>query len=87
MKKLLIPAFIIVMGAGGAFANKMMNSSGKAIVNGYHINAAGQCVTDNQKCNTVGSIPCTWSGDTDVVLRQEPTPENPTMCGQELFEP
>lgn len=85
MKKLILPAALILMGAGAAFATKM-NSSKRILVDGYHINATtGQCITDNQKCSTSFGSPCTWSEDPSVILRNAPA--SPTMCGDELFKP
>lgn len=85
MKKLILPAALILMGAGAAFATKM-NSSKRAIVDAYRINAvSGQCVDAKQKCSTSFGIPCTWSEDASVVLHNAPV--SPTMCGEELFKP
>ena len=85
MKKLLVPMTIIVLGTGGAFATKLANSNAKAVVNGYHIDAvSGQCITDEQKCQTTGSQACTWSENSSVRLKDAPI--SPTMCGEELFK-
>ncbi|MGN7706898.1 DUF6520 family protein [Chryseobacterium sp. 22543] len=85
MKKLILPAALILMGAGAAFATKM-NSSKRAIVDAYRINATtGQCVDAKQKCSTNPGPSCTWSENPSVVLQNAPI--TPTMCGDELFKP
>lgn len=85
MKKLILPAALILMGAGAAFATKM-NTGKRTLVDGYHINAStGKCVTDRQQCNTNPGPPCTWSEDASVTLQASPI--TPTMCGNELFKP
>ncbi|MBS0027216.1 DUF6520 family protein [Chitinophaga sp. 22321] len=85
MKKLILPAALVLMGAGAAFATKM-NSGKRVIVDGYRIDAvSGQCVDAEQKCSTNLGLPCTWSEDPSVTLHEAPV--TPTMCGNELFKP
>lgn len=81
MKKLILPAFVILMGAGAAFATKATTSK-KAIVDGYRIDAvSGQCLKENQ-CSTIPGETCLWSADDATPLHQL----SDTMCGEELFK-
>lgn len=85
MKKLILPAALILMGAGAAFATKM-NSSKRAIIDAYRIDAVtGQCINAGQKCSTTPGLPCTWRENSSVVLHDAPI--SATMCGDELFKP
>jgi hypothetical protein len=85
MKKLILPAAVVLFGTGAAFATKMNNSK-RILVPGYHINAStGRCVTDNQQCSTTPGDPCTWAVNPSIDLQASPL--TPTMCGDELFKP
>lgn len=76
---------LVLLGTGAAFATKM-NSSKRAIVDAYRIDAvSGQCVDAKQKCSNLGGQPCTWAENPSVILHD--APQSPTMCGDELFRP
>ncbi|ANF52968.1 hypothetical protein A0O34_21650 [Chryseobacterium glaciei] len=82
MKKLILPAFVILMGAGAAFATKATTSK-RAIVDAYRIDAvSGQCIDAEQKCSTTFGETCLWSADNATPLHQL----SETMCGEELFK-
>lgn len=82
MKKFIFPAFVILMGAGAAFATKATTSN-STIVSGYRVDAAsGQCIKEN-KCSTISGDACVWSVDNVTPLHDL----SETMCGEELFKP
>jgi hypothetical protein len=82
MKKLILPAFVLMMGAGAAFATKATTSK-TAIVDGYRVDAvSGQCIKEN-KCSTTFGETCVWSVDGATPLHEL----SETMCGEELFKP
>ena len=82
MKKLILPAFVILMGAGAAFATKATTGK-RAIVDAYRIDAvSGQCIDAKQKCSTTPGPTCTWSADGVTSLHEL----SETMCGEELFQ-
>lgn len=86
MKKFMIPAVLVLMGTGAAFATKANSNSAKALVNGYRIDIeSGECFSTNQQCETTGSEPCQWTADPNVRLVEQIS-ANPTMCGEELFK-
>lgn len=83
MKKLLLPAFVVLMGAGAAFATKATTSK-RANVDAYRIDAvSGQCIDAEQQCSTTFGETCLWSVDNSTPLHQL----SETMCGEELFKP
>lgn len=85
MKKLILPAFVLLMGAGAAFATKATTSK-RVLVDAYRIDAVtGQCIKAQQQCNPTGSEVCTWSVDNLTPLHDAPI--SATMCGEELFKP
>lgn len=84
MKKFFLPAVIVLIGAGTAFAGHLAKNSSKAVVQGYRFDPAqGLCINAEKDCNTEGSITCTWSEDGSTALHAFSTP---TMCGDQLFE-
>lgn len=85
MKKFILPAAVILMGAGAAFATKVTTSK-RVLVDAYRIDASsGRCVKALQQCNSTGSETCTWSVDNVTPLHDAPI--SATMCGEELFKP
>lgn len=80
MKKLIMPAVIMLMATGAAFAAKKSDSK-KAVESGYRIGNAGEpaCVITPKSCETIGFNLCTWNGQQLHQLGE-------SMCGDELFE-
>lgn len=83
MKNLFFSAFIVLLGTGAAFASKKANNSTRAIVNGYHFDAAqGICVNVQQDCSDIVTPEfCEWSEDGST-LRQF----GETTCGAPLYK-
>lgn len=84
MKKVMIPAAVILFGTGVALATNTSNS--KAIFTGYRLVNTGEgfeCDPD-KSCTDVdtGAI-CTWSVDNTTPLHRL---EGPSMCVQTLYE-
>lgn len=83
MKKLILPAAVILMGAGAAFATKVTTSN-RAFVTAYRIDAvSGQCIDAKQACSKTPGETCLWSVDNSTPLHEL----SETMCGEELFKP
>lgn len=82
MKKILLPALIVVMGAGAAFASNIASKSAKVIPT-FRIDANDKCVPVEQDCNASTGFVCTWDGDGSSQLYQ--IMESETECSQELF--
>lgn len=82
MKKILMPALIVAMGAGAAFATNVANKSSKVIPT-YRIDAvSNQCIEVQQFCSNDGEIMCTWDGDGSSQLHQFKLSE--TTCSSPL---
>jgi len=90
MKKLrivLLPAALILIGAGAAFATNAAKNSGNTIVPGYMKDSStGLCVQERSDCSTSGTKLCTWK-DASGVSHTLSEKINETTCGNELFEP
>lgn len=81
MKKLLLPALIVAMGAGAAFAGNMMkfNETGYVYDEGQEL-----CIADTKMCGEDETNPtCTWSVDGVTPLQRF---VSPTECGKILHE-
>lgn len=88
MKKFIIPAILVSLGTGAAFAGNADNRKAKALEAGYRIVTVGEnqtvCVDAQQSCDNVQSPNiCKWSGDGVTNLHQFDTP---TMCGELLYK-
>ncbi|MCY1662599.1 DUF6520 family protein [Chryseobacterium sp. SL1] len=82
MKKLILPAFVILIGAGAAFATKATTRK-NALVTAYRIDAVtGQCIDAQQQCSSIPGETCLWSVDDATPLHSL----SGTMCGDELFK-
>lgn len=78
-----MPALIVAMGAGAAFATNLASNIAKAAVPTYRIDAvSGQCIQVNQECDENGSFVCTWSGDDMSQLHEFKL--NETSCSRTL---
>lgn len=87
LKKRLLPAFILLIGVGAAFATNAATTSEKAIQNGYYFDNAAptvKCIRTDVKCSTQGSQYCTWTdgSQTHNLFKKI----NGTMCGDQLFK-
>lgn len=82
MKKLLLPALIVAMGAGAAFASNIASEAAKVIPT-YRIDADNKCIQVQQDCNATTGFVCTWDGDGISQLHQFMDSE--TQCSVELF--
>lgn len=86
-KQFLVPAVIILMGAGAAFATNAAKES-QASVEGYYYDSTQNKCTEarGSSCSLSGSEICTWedsNGTIHVVSRQI----NETTCGLPMFRP
>lgn len=83
MKKLIIPAILLSIGTGAAFATNAGKAS--APVAGYRlINVGGTqtlCVETGETCSDIDGPVCKWSVDGTSDLREFDTT---TMCGEVL---
>lgn len=84
LKQVILPAVIILMGAGAAFATQVDKKS-NALVDGYRIDPNTlECIDIKKECSTTGSMVCTWS---DGVASHELYELGETLCEFKLFEP
>ncbi|WP_027375699.1 DUF6520 family protein [Kaistella palustris] len=85
MKKLIIPAILVSLGTGAAFATPATGSD--STTPAFRIVSVGPnqtvCVDAQQDCTTAGADICTWSVDGTTPLHQFDTP---TMCGELLYK-
>ncbi len=60
-KKFLLPAVMVLAGAGSAYATHATKDSVKAIRPGYafHAGESPQCIAANKLCDTQGVVICT----------------------------
>lgn len=60
LKSLLLPAVMVLAGAGSAYATHNVKQSEKALVRGYayHENEAQPCIPSEKVCNTSGTFIC-----------------------------
>ncbi|WP_312716926.1 hypothetical protein [Sphingobacterium multivorum] len=81
MKKLLLPALIVAMGASAAVAGNMAKFNETA----YRFDESqGLCIETEQMCGEEETNPvCTWSADNSVELQRF---ISPTECGKVLHE-
>lgn len=85
MKKFIIPAAVIFMGTGAAFATKVDQKNAKAVFDGYlQINEGGQftCENTGKQCSDEDGPTCVWAVDGVTPLRKI----GATMCGATLHE-
>ena len=87
-KQFILPAVVVLMGAGAAFATNAAKASDSDLVTGYYIDSStSQCTAvENVQCTTTPGDLCTWTDpnkDTHVLSRFI----NNTTCGQELYKP
>lgn len=85
LKKFLLPAFVLLAGAGSAYATHVNKDTSKLPSQGYayHPTETVKCVPSGKTCDTEGVVICT----ADVGLGTEDMYEwNGTACQQKLFE-
>jgi hypothetical protein len=88
MKKFIIPAILVSLGTGAAFAGNADNKKAKALQAGYRIVTVDEnqtvCVDARQSCDDIQTPDiCKWSVDNTTNLHQFDTP---TMCGELLYK-
>jgi len=64
MKKLILPAFVTMIGAGGAFATQNAKTNDSSVINrqGYIFNLNAKHCDKAVMCTTDGSTICTVNG-------------------------
>jgi len=82
--KILLPAIIVLMAAGAAFATNATRNSNKAMAIGFYRNSSNQCVSSGEECSTSGSDACTWTDDDQV---KHNLFQNETSCSNPLYRP
>lgn len=87
LKNFLLPAVIILIGAGAAFATSAAKNSLSA-VEGYRFDSARKQCVDTKQCSTVPGDICTWTDPSTSVTYNLHNRISSTMCGnQTLYEP
>lgn len=80
-KQFLVPAVVILMGAGAAFATNTAKVSDSNPPIGHYIDSStDQCIATSKICSREGSTVCTWSSHQLYEL-------SGTSCPDILFEP
>lgn len=88
VKKMLLPAFVLLAGIGGAFATHTAKNADVAVQNGFRYDpmaTAIKCIETDVQCSDTGSTVCTWT-DAENVSHDLYREVNETVCGDELFE-
>lgn len=85
--KILLPAIIVLMAAGAAFAtNSAKNSDNSA--EGYRFDSKNRQCIATKECSTVPGDICTWTDPSSSVTYSLHNRISNTMCGnQTLYEP
>ncbi|QBO59606.1 DUF6520 family protein [Chryseobacterium salivictor] len=85
LKALLLPAVMVLAGAGSAYASHVTKDDAKSVQPGYayHFGEEEECINVGKTCDTTGTIICT----ADVGMGSEPLYQlNGTSCPDKLFE-
>ncbi len=83
LKTLLLPAVMVLAGAGSAYASYVVKEKDSAIVRGYVYRSGEipECVQTSKDCDTSGTFTCT----ADVGMGSEPLYElNGSVCPDQL---
>lgn len=87
MKKFILPAAVIMIGAGSAFASNATQKKADAALLGFRYDPSApvvKCIETPVDCTTQFGELCTWDdGATVHQLYQE---VNSTMCGVPLYK-
>ncbi|WP_333853010.1 DUF6520 family protein [Epilithonimonas sp.] len=82
-RNLLLPAFILLAGAGSAYATHLQKNDKLAIIRGYVFREGEtpECVDSLKDCDTSGSFVCT----ADIGMGAEPLYQlNGSVCPNQL---
>ncbi|HHV85830.1 MAG TPA: hypothetical protein GXX42_08470 [Petrimonas sp.] len=86
-KQFILPAVIVLIGAGAAFATNAAKVSDSDLVDAYYYdNTTSHCLETGIKCATSGLTLCTWTNPStgiNYVLQES----DGTSCGSFLYEP
>ena len=87
-KSLLLPAAIILIGAGAAFATNAAKNSQVGVPGYYFDSSQSKCIETDEMCSTTPGDFCTWKDPSDPlgtshILREE---INETSCGNVLYK-
>lgn len=85
LKSLLLPAVMVLAGAGSAYATHAEKQNKKFLTQGYvyHADAKIKCIRSTKECDTTGNIVCTGNVGMGVENLYE---LNGTSCPDQLFE-
>lgn len=85
MKKFILPAAVIMIGAGSAFASGVTNKKDATTVQGFRYDPSApsvKCIATPVECSTDVGPACTWYDGVKVHNLYEFV--NETMCGLQL---
>lgn len=83
VRTLLLPAFVVLAGAGSAYASHIKKDEGSTVIRGYVYRPVEnpECVITSKDCDTSGTFVCT----ADVGMGPEPLYQlNGTSCPDQL---
>lgn len=84
-KQFILPAVIVLMGAGAAFATNAAKVSDSDLVPGYYFDSStSQCTAAEKECSRVGTNVCTWN---DITGSHQLFELSETGCVDILYEP
>jgi len=87
LKNVLLPAVIILMAAGAAFATNVAKNS-LNVAEGYRFESSNRQCVDTKQCSTDPGDICTWTDPSTSVTYSLHNRISSTMCGnQTLYEP
>jgi len=86
-KQFLVPAVVILMGAGAAFATNAAKESNESEKMAYLDSSTNQCVEiKNANCTTTPGVICTWT-DPDTEITHDVRQLNESGCSSFLYRP
>ena len=90
LKQIYLPALIVLIGAGAAFATNTAKHSEMILEPGYYFDSTQpvvKCIQTPEQCETTGVETCTWTDEENSITHELSQEVNQTMCGQQLFKP
>ena len=87
LKQFILPAVIVLLGAGAAFATNTAKASDSDLAIGHYLDSfTGQCISANVQCTTIEGPLCTWTDPATGITHELQALEG-TSCGRMLFKP
>ena len=85
LKSLYLPAAIVLMGVGAAFATSNAKSSDSLEPGYFFDSSSSQCVAADVQCSSTPGEACTWTDESNITHNLSRL--SGTMCGAPLYKP